>query len=242
MKHPVDTLYMDSKMLDDLASNDDFDYSRELIKKESTSLWDIIEKWLDDFFDVGSEYKILKDYGEWIVVFIVLAIIVTAIIIYIRNHPELFDKKVHDDKFDYETGVDSIYGVDFESLLNKARNGGDYNEVVRLVYLQTLRLLNDREIIKWRLYKTPTQYTREYRTNDFRKFTNLFLRVRYGGYAANFEDTEVMDSLSRNIVKSISSVKASAATEELRKTNEEVQNVTENVNNTINVEKGGIEA
>lgn len=240
MQHSVDTLYMDSEMLDDLASQDEFNYSRELVHKESETIWDYLEKWLRQFFSDDSDYQFLKDYGEWIVGIVLFVAVVVAIIIYFKNHPELFDKRLKDGNLDYQVGVDSIYGVDFDAMLLLARNNGDYNEVVRLVYLQTLRLLNDKEIIKWKLYKTPTQYTREYSNKDFRDFTNMFLRVRYGGHVAKPEDTELMDSLRERIVTAVGHDKQSHQSVSVEVKNEEPV-ATESSVDVIEMEKGGTE-
>ena len=56
------------------------------------------------------------------------------------------------------------------------------------MYLQTLKWLSDNHLIEWQSFKTPTQYTKEWRNADFLKITRLFVRVRYGG----FEATEKM--------------------------------------------------
>jgi hypothetical protein len=235
MQHPIDTLYMDSEMLDDLASKDEFNYSRELVHKESESIMDYLERWLRQLFYNDTEYQFLKEYGEWIVGIVLFVVLVVAVFIYLKNHPELFDKRLKDGNLDYQVGVDSIYGVDFDAMLQLARNNGDYNEVVRLVYLQTLRLLNDKEIIKWKLYKTPTQYTREYSNKDFRDFTNMFLRVRYGGHVAKLEDVELMDSLKGRIVAAIGRDKQARAEVPASEV------VKEPVSDVIEMEKGGRE-
>lgn len=235
MQHPIDTLYMDSEMLDDLASKDEFNYSRELVHKESESIMDYLERWLRQLFYNDTDYQFLKEYGEWIVGIVLFVVLVVAVFIYLKNHPELFDKKLKDGNLDYQVGVDSIYGVDFDAMLQLARNNGDYNEVVRLVYLQTLRMLNDKEIIKWKLYKTPTQYTREYGNRDFRDFTNMFLRVRYGGHVAKPEDVELMDCLKGRIVAAIGRNKQTRAEVPASEV------VKEPVSDVIEMEKGGRE-
>ena len=235
MQHPIDTLYMDSEMLDDLASKDEFNYSRELVHKESESIMDYLERWLRQLFYNDTEYQFLKEYGEWIVGIVLFVVLAVAVFIYLKNHPELFDKKLKDGNLDYQVGVDSIYGVDFDTMLDLARKRGDCNEVVRLVYLQTLRMLNDKEIIKWKLYKTPTQYTREYGNRDFRDFTNMFLRVRYGGHVAKPEDVELMDSLKGRIVAAIGRDKQTRAEVPASEV------VKEPVSDVIEMEKGGRE-
>ena len=82
---------------------------------------------------------------------------------------------------------DNIYGVNFDVEYTKAMAQKDYYKAIRMVYLRTLRWLADHHKINWQLYKTPTQYTREFLSTDFQRMTNAFMRVRYGNYEASEE-------------------------------------------------------
>ena len=79
---------------------------------------------------------------------------------------------------------DTIYGIDFPSEIEKAIDSHDYREALRLMYLQTLKWLSDNHQIDWQSFKTPTQYTNEWRNADFQKITLIFVKVRYGGFEA----------------------------------------------------------
>ena len=80
----------------------------------------------------------------------------------------------------------NIHEIDFDTRIAAARQAGNRREVCRLLYLQTLKRLADAEMIDWRPFKTPSQYTREVTDPALREMTNAFLRVRYG----NFEATD----------------------------------------------------
>ena len=94
----------------------------------------------------------------------------------------------HKNSLPYTVEEDTIYGVDFPKGIDEALSRRDYREAIRLLYLQTLKLLADRKRIDWQLYKTPTQYLHEVRLPAFRQLTDHFMRVRYG----NFEATEAL--------------------------------------------------
>ena len=79
---------------------------------------------------------------------------------------------------------DTIYGVDFEALIAQMEKEGNYMQCIRLKYLSVLKALHDSYRIVWEPYKTPTQYVYELKNTDFKSLTNLFMKVRYGGYAA----------------------------------------------------------
>ena len=120
-------------------------------------------------------------------IYIILALAIIALIAFIlyRYQFKLFGRagKVTNEN-DEE---DNIYGVDFEAVYAKAMAQKDYYKAVRIVYLRTLRWLADHHKINWQLYKTPTQYTREFLSTDFQRMTNAFMRVRYGNYEASEE-------------------------------------------------------
>ena len=77
----------------------------------------------------------------------------------------------------------------------------DYYKAVRIVYLRMLRWLSDNNKIMWQLYKTPTQYTREFLSVDFQRMTIAFMRVRYGNYQSSEELVRLMIDLESKIKK-----------------------------------------
>ncbi len=98
-----------------------------------------------------------------------------------------------------------LYGIDFDAEIKAALVRRDYKEAVRLLYLQTLKQLSDKELIDWQLYKTPTQYIYEVKSesqrNVFRNLTNSFLRVRYGNFDATEQLFIEMSGLQKEIAK-----------------------------------------
>lgn len=181
-----DTLKLNRELLHEFQGSGDYDYGRELVAPDFNLLDWIGRKigdWLRDLFNTDDMLYLKPKF--WLLVAIVLLIL--AIIYYVVRRPELFRRSGKKDQMDYEVTEDTIYGIDFDSALAKAAERGDWREAVRLVYLQTLRWLSDREMINWRPSKTPTQYTREISSDAFRQLTNHFMRVRYGNFKATKE-------------------------------------------------------
>ena len=144
----------------------------------------------------------IKSKGDFrIVIYIVIALAFIALIAFIlyRYQFKLFGRagKVTNEN-DEE---DNIYGVDFDAVYAKAMAQKDYYKAVRIVYLRTLRWLSDGNKISWQLYKTPTQYTREYLSVEFEIMTTAFMRVRYGNYQASEELVELLLDLESKIKK-----------------------------------------
>ena len=193
-----DTLSCDSSLLHQYRADEAYNYARELQAPE-LDWWDWlmskIGEFLSDLFSIQSK-------GDFrIVIYIVIALAFIALIAFIlyRYQFKLFGRA---GKMTNENDEeDNIYGVDFDAVYAKAMVQKDYYKAVRIVYLRTLRWLSDGNKISWQLYKTPTQYTREYLSVEFERMTTAFMRVRYGNYQASEELVGLLIDLESKIKK-----------------------------------------
>ena len=177
----IDTLCCDTAQIHAWQSDAAYDYQRELLGWQP-SLWEWLSAQLMDLLSIifGSETAesvtrpILITLGLGFLLFLVWLIYKYRPGLFLRNRQQL-----------HETAEEeNIYGVDFGAVIRQAVAADDYRQAVRYVYLQTLRHLSDHALIDWRPHKTPTQYILEYTAGDFRRLTNLFLRIRYGNFDA----------------------------------------------------------
>lgn len=192
----MDTLKIDTTVVNAWRSNGDYDYERELARTGQSwwnSVRDAVEEWLRTFF--GASFDSIFDYRVWAVIGVVVVLVIVAVIIWKRPAFFFRNKKV---KIDYTVSEDTIYGIDFDAEISKAVQRQDWREAIRLTYLKLLRKLSDNNLIDWQIYKTPTKYTFEYRNADFHELTNLFIRVRYGGFTATESDYKKMVRLSES--------------------------------------------
>jgi len=203
MIHQSDTLTCDTARLAHWQDNPAYDYNRELQTPEF-DLYGWINMQLMKLLGKIFGSRFAEEYTETILV--ILFIITVSLLIWFlyRKRPELFmrsGKKV----LAYTVHEDTIYGVDFQTEIDAAIARMDYKEATRLLYLQTLKYLTDNEWIDWQLYKTPTQYIYEVKSESrrelFRQFTNRFLRVRYGNFEATEQLFQEMLGLQQQIEK-----------------------------------------
>jgi hypothetical protein len=79
---------------------------------------------------------------------------------------------------------DNIHEIDYDQELNEAIAARNYSLATRLLYLRSLKLLSDRELIRWHINKTNWQYMYELKgpklQSSFRDITSIFEYVRYG--------------------------------------------------------------
>lgn len=179
----IDTLKTDSAMLNALRNNPDFGYSRELVQvKSSTWQWmsDRLAEWYQSLFN--SVFPNENNWYLWLIAALVVIGIIIAIVV-VRNRYLLRRKENTDSG--YVVTDDTIYGIDFEQQIKAALGRDDYRTALRMIYLQTLKWLDDNHHIHWQPQKTPSQYVREYRCTPFNTLTTLFIRIRYGGFEAD---------------------------------------------------------
>ena len=171
-----------------------------------TGLTEIIRQWLAHILRRlfrNAEVDTIDTWTGWVLIGGFVLVLALAIYFIRKKHPALFmrEKKMPDLPYDVEE--ENIYGVDFEKELSAALTSNDFRSAVRLLYLQTLRFLADKQWIDWRIFKTPTEYIYELKPEvlrpAFRDFTNHFLQVRYGNYQATSELFDAMRELQRQI-------------------------------------------
>ena len=194
----TDTLTCDSTLLHRFRSDEAYDYAGEL-QTPDLDWWDWLARKIERLF--SDVFSIQGDGDIRIFIYIAIALAFSALIVFLlyRHRPGLFVKAGNINRADDEE--DDIYGIDFDAAYARAMAQKDYYRAVRIVYLRTLRRLSDSQRISWQLYKTPTEYTREFLSADFQRMTSVFMRVRYGNYPASEELVDLLVSLEDEIRK-----------------------------------------
>lgn len=200
-QHIIDTLQCDTTLLQQLQQVSEYDYQREFVEQDYSLIQRII-RWLEEIFS-GTMRTATSDETSlfWLLggIFVVIAAGV-----YLFTHKVGIFRRGGKSDLDYEVEDEDIYGIDFDSRIDKAVSQHDWREATRLTHLKTLRWLADNGRIEWALYKTPSQYTREELSPEFREMTNDFLRIRYGNFEATEQTYQLMQSRSKAMIARIS--------------------------------------
>ncbi len=200
-QHIIDTLQCDTTLLQQLQQASEYDYQREFVEQDYSLIQRII-RWLEEIFS-GTMRTATSDETSlfWVLggIFVVIAAGV-----YLFTHKVGIFRRGGKSDLDYEVEDEDIYGIDFDSRIDKAVSQHDWREATRLTHLKTLRWLADNGRIEWALYKTPSQYTREELSPEFREMTNDFLRIRYGNFEATEQTYQLMQSRSKAMIARIS--------------------------------------
>ena len=193
-RHIIDTLQCDTTLLQQFQQSPSYDYQREFIQQDYSIIERIMD-WLESLFENSMNKATTGDMSiYWIF----------AAGIYLFTHDVGIFRRSGKGDLDYEAEDEDIYGIDFDARISQAVDQHDWREASRLTYLKTLRWLADNGRIDWALFKTPTQYTREERSPEFRDMTNAFLRIRYGNFDAHQDTYDAMNTQSRTLIARIS--------------------------------------
>lgn len=203
MIHPADTIIYHSSKIAEYQADKKFDYNSQLGVPD-INLIEIIVRWLTRILSRFFDSDAAEGIARWVLITVfILAVLLVIYFIY-KKRPELFmrEKKL---LLPYEVEEENIYRIDFEKDLTAALTAGDFRSSIRILYLQTLRLIADKQWIDWKIYKTPTEYIYELKRAElktpFRDFTNRFLQVRYGNFKATRELFDSMCSLCDELKK-----------------------------------------
>lgn len=201
----IDTLALDSDRVSHW--NRLYDYNSELQSSDTgASVSDMLSNWLyrllENLLNLDFDFDI--KISNFVCICIVIAIIAGLIFFFIYKKHGIFGRSKKG-KILYDVEEETIYGVDFNKDIKTALSREAFREAVRLVYLQTLKYLSDDNKIDWQIFKTPTQYTYEVKTPEFKTLTKIFLCVRYGGFDATHDTYDQMVDLQLKIKKGVNS-------------------------------------
>jgi hypothetical protein len=204
MTFQADTIIYDANKIAEYQNDSRFDYNSQLDLPDY-SLLDMLSRWFNRLLNTIFSGK----FEEHVTTPILIALVVIAVaaILYFlyKKRPELFTRTKKTEVIPYSVEEENIHEIDFSKEISSALENGNYRLATRLLYLQTLRVLSDNNLIDWQIHKTPTEYLYEVKNIEmkpkFRRLTNHFLEVRYGNYNATHELYLTMNDIQSEIIK-----------------------------------------
>ena len=188
--YPLRSPQVDTAQLHQWQANSDFDYNEKKMKL-NTHLWERLLAWISEKigkvfqpFAPVTNSKTFWDVIGYGIVAIALGLVVSKLVG--ADLSRLFFRRSKKNKIAYDAVEEDINAIDFGAELNQAIAQHDYRKSVRLYYLQTLKVLADRQHINWQRYKTNRHYWHELRNTNlqqpFNQLTRLFDYIWYGEF------------------------------------------------------------
>ena len=163
-----------NKELLQLKSDSDFQY--EKIIEPTQSLWSRF--WIWFWYKIQQILSTKNGRTTMWMLFILFAVsVITFFVLKLigMNRQALFSR---DNKasIDYNVSSDNIHAIDFDNAIEEAKETANYRLAIRLLYLQSLKKLSDKNLIDWKSNKTNSDYLREVSTFNW---SSLFSKLTY---------------------------------------------------------------
>ena len=192
--------------IDRLMTDEDLNYPLEVGEKAGwfQTLFEWIITGLQWFGDLISKGGLSNEF-VYLISFIAAGVLIWLLL---RSRASwIFAGRSKEGKIDYAVHHEDIHSIDFETQIANAIKNEDYRLAVRLVYLRTLKLMTDYQMIHWAEGKTNNQYTRELKDKELRsRFMELsyqFNYLWYGHFDADHHHWESADKIYQRISEGI---------------------------------------
>lgn len=175
----------DLQKIRDYRTQKEFLYDEQL--SINTNWWDRFWRWIWDLITAAMENRYAGSFIKYLVIAIIVALVIFAVIKLIGLDLKIFAGKSKAVDVPYDETLENIHEINFNEEIEKAVANGNYRLAVRLLYLRSLKLLSDRELIHWQPDKTNQAYVDELADQDkkeqFKVLTLQFEYIWYGDFA-----------------------------------------------------------
>jgi hypothetical protein len=180
----------DESKLNELKSDAELQYKEAPTIAES--LFDRFLKLLSQFLDSLVQGAVTTNWGRVISYLIGVGLLVVLIMMLLKvNAFKVFYGGQGASSMPYHVLDENIHEMDFEKLIQEAIGSGEYRKATRLVFLNALKILADKNFIHWEQGKTNHDYLSEVTAADlkpgFNELNYYFEYAWYGNFIINHE-------------------------------------------------------
>jgi hypothetical protein len=201
----VDIRNFSSSTADPYKKDIDFQYERQIV--DTPSLWERFWQWFWNKYDdmVSTEAgRITMKVFYWVLGIGAVAFFVFKVTG--MNRISLFASQSQQNPA-YTIEDENIHDISFDTAIQQALQEGNYRLAIRLLYLQSLKILSDKNLIIWQLNKTNTDYFREISRAElkqqFKNVTHAFEYTWYGNLAIGKDEFTEMKEEFMNFQKQL---------------------------------------
>lgn len=196
----------DLQKIKEYSKEKEFRYDQSV--SVDTSWWNRFWNWIWEMINGALSNKYSGDFVKYLVIAVVSALIIFSLSKIAGVDLMIFSRKSKAVDVPYGETMENIHEIDFNDEINKAVLNGNYRLAVRLLYLRSLKLLSDQELINWQPEKTNQTYIDELedleRKQEFKILTLGFEYVWYGDFSIDKEVFNVLKgSFERFNVKAL---------------------------------------
>jgi hypothetical protein len=187
-----DTLAVDKRSFNEdqfekLRSDNDLDYSQ--VPTVGESLWERFMRWLSSLIESLFKGAVETNWGRVIVYAIGVAVVVVLVMMILKVDAFKVLFFGANAKQKYQVLEENIHEMDFDKLITESIQQQDYRRGIRLLFLYSLKLLSDKQLIHWESGKTNHDYVAEISVKEikpgFNQLSYFFDYAWYGNFSIN---------------------------------------------------------
>lgn len=180
----------DSGKVDELKSDPGLQYKEAPTIAES--LWDRFLVWLNQIIEAIFDNAVNTNWGRVLAYLVGIALLVVVIMMILKVDAfKIFYAGQGASTIKYNVLDENIHEMDFENLIQEAISKNDYRTGVRLVFLYSLKILSDKQLIHWEQGKTNHDYVAELKSPElktgFNELSFYFEYAWYGNFSINHD-------------------------------------------------------
>jgi hypothetical protein len=172
----------EKQIIEEYISSIDFQYQNDV--ENPITFWDKVKLWLINKF-----FKLFSNEGAApLVRYILIGLLFVLVLVKLLNTnlKSLFFKSKQHIKIDYSVSEDDISNINIEEVILNAINSKSYRIATRYLFLKTLKILTEKEIIEWKINKTNNDYFIEMNDKkyikEFKSLSSSFEYIWYGNF------------------------------------------------------------
>lgn len=179
--------HFDKAKVDELKKDDELTYT---LDKATVSLWDRFWRW---FAQALSDLFYETDDSNWgrFLIYVGMTVLLMYVIIKLLKIDALnvFYGRSGKSAVKYTVLEENIHEMNFERLIEDAKQTNNYRLAIRLIFLYSLKMLSDKQHIYWEPGKTNHDYLNEVQTKELkyglRELNYYFEYAWYGNFIVN---------------------------------------------------------
>lgn len=185
-----DYRYPSVDRMDDFRASEDFQYLDQAAP--GNSLWDrfwaFVQRVINYLF-AGESADALSLFMRLLVYGLMAFVIGFAIYRLVQIRSGGISRQAEPEPLAAGLTEENIHELDFNALIEEAVSNNNWRLAIRLRYLQTLKLLSDRDLIDWEPWKTNHEYSTEIGSaalrNQFERISYFFDYAWYGEFSVD---------------------------------------------------------
>ncbi len=206
--YPIVQRHIDTSSLSKYLEDSEFYFDRTLKPPVTESLFAAFANYFKNLIAKIFEINGMNSIWKFIKMIVVIGIVLFGLSkLFGMEFGSMFFKSSETTNVNFRRIEEDINEIDFNTRIKEAIEKKNYRMAIRLYYLKTLKALEEKEIIKWRINKTNADYINEVASSshseNFNEITRLFDYVWYGEFHLDHNSFEQSKARFENFIEKI---------------------------------------